>query len=49
MITGTGVACVLPGKKEPDGDLAWDVVERCITKGVLMFTPVGLGGGTVKI
>jgi 4-aminobutyrate aminotransferase/diaminobutyrate-pyruvate transaminase/4-aminobutyrate aminotransferase/(S)-3-amino-2-methylpropionate transaminase len=44
-----GVACVLPGRKEPDGDLAWDVVERCIAKGVLMFSPVGLGGGTVKI
>jgi 4-aminobutyrate aminotransferase/(S)-3-amino-2-methylpropionate transaminase len=44
-----GVACVVPGKKDPDGDLAWDVVERCLEKGVLMFTPVGLGGGTVKI
>ena len=44
-----GVACVLPGRKEPDGDLAWEVVERCIEKGVLMFSPVGFGGGTVKI
>jgi 4-aminobutyrate aminotransferase / (S)-3-amino-2-methylpropionate transaminase / 5-aminovalerate transaminase len=44
-----GVACVLPGTKQPDGDLAWDVVERCVTKGVLMFSPVGPGGGTVKI
>ena len=44
-----GMACVTPGKKDPDGDLAWDVVERCVEKGVLMFTPVGLGGGTVKI
>jgi 4-aminobutyrate aminotransferase/diaminobutyrate-pyruvate transaminase/4-aminobutyrate aminotransferase/(S)-3-amino-2-methylpropionate transaminase len=44
-----GVACVQPGRKDPDGDLAWDVVERCVHKGVLMFTPVGLGGGTVKI
>ena len=34
-----GVACVLPGSKEPDGDLAWDVVRRSIEKGVLMFTP----------
>src|SRR5205823_4681731 len=31
-----GMACVLPGTKQPDGDLAWDVVERCVTKGVLM-------------
>ncbi len=44
-----GVACVLPGRKEPDGALAWDVVERCVQKGVLMFSPVGPGGGTVKI
>jgi len=44
-----GVACVLPGSKEPDGDLAWDVVRRAIEKGVLMFTPVGFGGATVKI
>jgi 4-aminobutyrate aminotransferase-like enzyme len=44
-----GVACVKPGSKEPDGDLAWDVVNSCIEKGVLMFSPVGYGGGTVKI
>jgi 4-aminobutyrate aminotransferase/diaminobutyrate-pyruvate transaminase/4-aminobutyrate aminotransferase/(S)-3-amino-2-methylpropionate transaminase len=44
-----GVACVVPGTKQPDGDLAWDVIERSITKGLLMFSPVGPGGGTVKI
>ena len=44
-----GIACVVPGKKDPDADLAWDVIERCLHKGVLMFSPVGLGGGTVKI
>jgi 4-aminobutyrate aminotransferase-like enzyme len=44
-----GLACVVPGKKDPDGDLAFDVVERCLEKGVLMFSPVGFGGGTVKI
>ena len=44
-----GVACVVPGTKEPDGDLAWRIVERCAEKGVLMFSPVGVGGGTVKI
>ncbi len=37
-----GVACVKPGTKEPDGDLAWEVVNKCIQKGVLMFSPVGL-------
>ncbi len=44
-----GVACVVPGTKDPDGDLAWEVVERCLEKGVLMFAPVGFGGGTIKI
>lgn len=44
-----GVACIRPGKTEPDGDLAWRVVERSIEKGVLMFAPVGFGGATVKI
>ena len=44
-----GMACVLPGSKEPDADLAWDVVRRAVEKGVLMFTPVGFGGATVKI
>ena len=44
-----GVLCVRPGTREPDGDLAWDVVRRCWEKGLLMFAPVGVGGGTVKI
>ena len=44
-----GIACVEPGTKNPDGDLAWQLVEGCIEKGVLMFSPVGFGGGTVKI
>ncbi|MDE3196668.1 MAG: aspartate aminotransferase family protein [Acidobacteriota bacterium] len=44
-----GVACIHGPKREPDGELAWRVVERCIEKGVLMFAPVGFGGATVKI
>jgi 4-aminobutyrate aminotransferase/diaminobutyrate-pyruvate transaminase/4-aminobutyrate aminotransferase/(S)-3-amino-2-methylpropionate transaminase len=44
-----GIACVAPGTKEPDGHLAGEVVERCVERGVLMFSPVGFGGGTVKI
>ena len=44
-----GVACVIPGQKDPDGDLAWEVVERSVEKGLLMFSPVGFGGATVKI
>jgi len=44
-----GVACIVPGTKEPDGDLAWEVVRRSVEKGVLMFSPVGHGSGTIKI
>jgi 4-aminobutyrate aminotransferase / (S)-3-amino-2-methylpropionate transaminase / 5-aminovalerate transaminase len=44
-----GLACVTPGTKDPDGDLAWEVVRRAMEKGVLMFAPVGFGGATVKI
>lgn len=44
-----GVCCVIPGTKKPDGDLAWEIVRLCYEKGLLMFAPVGLGGGTVKI
>lgn len=44
-----GVACVKPGTRDPDGDLAWDIVEKTIERGVLMFSPVGFGGATVKI
>ena len=44
-----GVACVKPGTMEPDGDLAFEIVRRSVEKGVLMFSPVGFGGGTVKI
>jgi 4-aminobutyrate aminotransferase/diaminobutyrate-pyruvate transaminase/4-aminobutyrate aminotransferase/(S)-3-amino-2-methylpropionate transaminase len=44
-----GVACVKPHTKEPDEDLAWNVVRASMEKGVLMFSPVGFGGATVKI
>jgi 4-aminobutyrate aminotransferase/(S)-3-amino-2-methylpropionate transaminase len=44
-----GVACVEPGTKNPDGELAWEAVRRSIEKGVLMFSPVGPNGCTVKI
>ena len=34
---------------EPDAALAFEIVKRSIEKGLLMFSPVGPGGGTVKI
>jgi len=44
-----GLACVKPDTTVPDGNLAFEVVSRCFEKGVLMFSPVGFGGATVKI
>jgi 4-aminobutyrate aminotransferase/(S)-3-amino-2-methylpropionate transaminase len=44
-----GLHVVKPGTKEPDGDLAWEVVNTCYQSGLLMFAPVGFGGATVKI
>ena len=44
-----GVQLVKSGGIEPDGDLAFNLVERCIEKGLLFFAPVGFGGATIKI
>ena len=37
------------GTMEPDADLAFDIILRCFEAGLLMFSPVGRGGGCVKI
>ena len=44
-----GLLIIKPGTKEPNYDLAWDIVNGCFRRGVLMFAPVGVGGGCVKI
>jgi len=44
-----GIHVVKKGGKEPDGELAFKVVERCAQKGLLFFAPVGYGGATIKI
>jgi len=44
-----GLHMVKPGTKDPDGDLAFRAVEACMRKGLLMFSPVGFGGATIKI
>lgn len=44
-----GLHMVKPGTSEPDGDLAFEIINRCFRKGLLMFSPVGFGGATVKI
>jgi 4-aminobutyrate aminotransferase-like enzyme len=40
---------VKPGTKEPNHDLAHRIVELCFQKGLLLFSPVGAWGQTVKI
>jgi 4-aminobutyrate aminotransferase/(S)-3-amino-2-methylpropionate transaminase len=44
-----GLHMVKKDTKEPDGDLAWEIVRRSVEKGLLLFSPVGYGGATVKI
>jgi len=44
-----GLQMTLPGKKEPNHDLAHAVIERAFRKGLLFFAPVGAWGQTVKI
>jgi len=44
-----GVICIHPATHDPDGDLAWEAVRRSVEKGVLMFSPVGYQGSTIKI
>lgn len=44
-----GIQCIVPGTKDPDADLAWNVVRRCVESGLLFFSPVGFGGGTIKV
>ena len=44
-----GLQMTMPGRKEPNPDLAHAVIERCFHKGLLFFAPVGAWGQTVKI
>jgi 4-aminobutyrate aminotransferase/diaminobutyrate-pyruvate transaminase/4-aminobutyrate aminotransferase/(S)-3-amino-2-methylpropionate transaminase len=44
-----GLLMVVPGTKDPDADAALAINESCFRKGLLMFAPVGLGGGCIKI
>ena len=44
-----GLLMVKPGTKEPNYDLAWNIINGCFRSGLLMFAPVGVGGGCVKI
>ena len=52
-VMGRGMVASLliedPETSQPDRGLAFDIVRRSLEKGVLMFAPVGPGGGSVKI
>ncbi len=38
-----------PGTTEPDPEPAWEMVNRAVRCGVMLFAPVGIGGCAVKI
>ena len=38
-----------PGTTNPDPEAAFDVVSRSVEQGVMLFAPVGVGGGAIKI
>ncbi len=40
---------VKPGGIEPDAPTASAIVRRCVEKGLLLFSPVGYGGASVKL
>ncbi len=40
---------VKPGGIEPDAPTAAAIVRRCVEKGLILFSPVGYGGASVKI
>lgn len=44
-----GIQVVRRGTKEPNGELALKINERCFQKGLLMFAPAGVAGECVKI
>ena len=44
-----GVHIVKSGSNEPDGELAFRIVEKAVEKGLMLFAPVGFGGATIKI
>jgi 4-aminobutyrate aminotransferase-like enzyme len=38
-----------PGTTEPDHDTTFDIVKYCVEHGLMLFGPVGDGGGSVKL
>ena len=44
-----GLLIVKPGTQDADYQLAWNIINYCFRNGLLMFAPVGVGGGCIKI
>jgi 4-aminobutyrate aminotransferase-like enzyme len=44
-----GIQVVKKGTREPDGEMALKINEKCFHKGLLMFAPVGIAGECIKI
>ena len=44
-----GLQILESGTKKPSHDIAFNIVERCFHKGLLLFAPVGAWGQTVKL
>jgi 4-aminobutyrate aminotransferase-like enzyme len=44
-----GIRIVKPGTLDPDPEVAARIVEEAFRRGVLLFAPVGLGGGCLKL
>ena len=44
-----GVHLTKEESSEPDAELAQQVVWNAVGRGLMLFAPVGLGGGTVKL
>jgi 4-aminobutyrate aminotransferase/(S)-3-amino-2-methylpropionate transaminase len=50
---GAGLVMALqfvePGTTNPDPEIAFDIVRAAVERGVMLFAPVGVGGGAIKI
>ncbi|RJR30243.1 aminotransferase class III-fold pyridoxal phosphate-dependent enzyme [Candidatus Microgenomates bacterium] len=44
-----GIQVTKNDRVTPDNFLAWRIVNECFENGLLLFAPVGFGGGTIKL
>lgn len=44
-----GVHCIKDVSNTPDRELAFKAVWNCVGRGLMLFSPVGVNGGTIKI